>query len=56
MNYHAKFQGKILQNIDFIKCLVSYDFFWTRVYFENPTNFANFCYLACIAQKFVNFL
>ena len=27
MNYHAKFQGKILQNIDFIKCLVSYDFF-----------------------------
>ena len=28
MNYHAKFQGKILQNIDFIKCLVSYVFFF----------------------------
>ena len=33
MNYHGKFQGKILQIIDFIKCLVSYHFFGPRCIF-----------------------
>ncbi len=38
MNYHAKFQGKILKNIDFIEYLVSL-FFRTTMYIEK-----NQCY------------
>ena len=36
MNYHVEFQGKILKNMDFIKYLVSYVFFWTTVYISRP--------------------
>ena len=42
MNYHAKFQGKILQNIDFIKCLVSYHFFL------DDGVYSNYFYLNCL--------
>ena len=41
MNYHVEFQGKILKNMDFIKYLVSYVFFWTTVYIRNDQFIVN---------------